>query len=257
MRLLRNIFIVIVSIAPTVALAATSDSYTLLSPLGTYTSVNTGDADAYFNQLFFIFIAVAAILAVIRLMICGLQYMASEAVSTKGQAKQCIWYVIGGLFLILLSFIILQTINPGLTGKSFNDFFRGIATSLPQSSGDTSGITSDSASVTINNGNGSWYYTWKDLCTGQVYSNQTYNSQSECTRDMTNVVNGSPRYSNVKPCELGDFDTYHFKATDICTGASVDKYAPLWNSKGSCDNVRTTYLSTKKVEVVDSCQPKK
>ena len=99
------------------------DTYTTIAQYGTNQSLNevdTHNPNAYFETLFNIFIVVVSILAVIRLMICGIQYMASESIPSKAAARTCITYVIGGLFLVLLSFLILQTINKKLTVVDFN-----------------------------------------------------------------------------------------------------------------------------------------
>lgn len=254
MRRIRNIFIIVASVVPITVFAGT---YTLLSPLGNYTSVNTGSADAYFNRLFLIFIAVAAILAVIRLMICGLQYMTSEAVSSKGQAKQCIWYVIGGLFLILLSFIILQTINPGLTGKSFNDFFSGLASGIPATSGDLIGPTSDSGSVEIT-GSGKWFYTIKNICNGFVSNNNAANSESECKNTLDAIMAGpdARKYQPMTDCKDDGSGAYSFQATDVCTGQKLIRYGQPSTKEGACKNVRTLLQNEKKWVIVAACQEK-
>ena len=93
--------------------------YNLISPLGNSAPVT--DPTNYIGNLFTIFISVSVILAVIRLMICGIQYITSEAISSKAAAKTCITYVIGGLLLVLTSFIILSTIDDDLVGTTFND----------------------------------------------------------------------------------------------------------------------------------------
>jgi len=99
------------------------ESYTLISPLpGIGESVSTSEAGGavdYLNNIFVIFISIIAVLGVIKLMICGFQYMTSEAISSKEEAKKCMAGVFAGLFLVLLSVLILQTINPNLTQLSF------------------------------------------------------------------------------------------------------------------------------------------
>lgn len=97
-----------------------SVSYTLIAPFGTTEFVDTTDANKYFDQLFVIFFSIITILAVIRLMICGIQYMVSESVSGKGNAKECLTMIIGSLLLIFLSFLILGQINPNLKELNFN-----------------------------------------------------------------------------------------------------------------------------------------
>ena len=86
---------------------------TLISPLG---STAPGNADGYLGNLYTIMIVVGIFLAVIRLMICGIQYATSESISSKGAARTCIGYVIGGLALVLIAWLILNTINPALVG---------------------------------------------------------------------------------------------------------------------------------------------
>lgn len=105
--------------------------YVSLSPLPGTESVDASDPSSYFSTLFTIFISVISILAVIKLMLCGFQYMTSEAVSSKENAKKCIWAVIFGIFLILLSFLILKTINPELVKLQFDAIKTGLTPSGP------------------------------------------------------------------------------------------------------------------------------
>jgi len=68
----------------------------------------------YFNALITIFIGICAVLAMIMIVIGGMQYMTSELVSGKEEAKKRIWGAVGGLILALASYAILNTINPNL-----------------------------------------------------------------------------------------------------------------------------------------------
>jgi len=98
--------------------------YQPISPLPGLESVDTRNPSGliqYFNRIFVIFISIVAVLGVIKLMICGFQYMTSEAVSSKEEAKKCMAGVFGGLFLVLLSVLVLQTINPSLIKLTFFD----------------------------------------------------------------------------------------------------------------------------------------
>ena len=67
------------------------------------------------NALFGITIAVAAMLAVIMFVIGGFQYMASEAIGSKGDAANRMRSAVLGLLLVLISILILNTINPDIT----------------------------------------------------------------------------------------------------------------------------------------------
>jgi len=78
------------------------------------TNPSTG---SYFERLYEIGVGLAGVLAVLFIVIGGLEYIASAAnPSAKESAKKRIWAAIGGLLLALASYLILQTINPALVG---------------------------------------------------------------------------------------------------------------------------------------------
>lgn len=58
-------------------------------------------------------IQIAGALAVIMIVIGGVQYLSSDAINDKSEGKERIQNAIYGLLLAFASFIILQTINPG------------------------------------------------------------------------------------------------------------------------------------------------
>lgn len=66
----------------------------------------------YLNGAIKFIITLAGGLAVIMIVVGGIEYMASDAVTSKEGAKQRIWRAIGGLLLALGAFAILNTINP-------------------------------------------------------------------------------------------------------------------------------------------------
>ena len=79
---------------------------------------------AYLNTLLRIFIALCAILAMIMIVIGGLEYMTSELVSSKESGKHKITGAIFGLILALGAYALLNTINPDLLNtelKSLKD----------------------------------------------------------------------------------------------------------------------------------------
>lgn len=73
----------------------------------------------YIDALYVIAIAAASILAVLKLMWAGAQYMLSEVVTKKEDAKKDIRGAILGLLIILAAVTILNTINPNLTQINF------------------------------------------------------------------------------------------------------------------------------------------
>jgi hypothetical protein len=76
-------------------------------------STNTGFGD-YLNILIKLFIGICAVLAMIMIVMGGIQYMTSELPSMKSDAKGTISRAILGLLLALASYAILNTLNPNL-----------------------------------------------------------------------------------------------------------------------------------------------
>lgn len=71
--------------------------------------------NSYINTLYGLSIAIAALLAVIKIIIAGVKYMLSDMVSSKGAAKEDIQSALLGLLIIASAFLILNEINPQLT----------------------------------------------------------------------------------------------------------------------------------------------
>lgn len=91
------------------------DVYTLLAPIGNFKTApeNIGD---YFNTIFNIAIGLCAVLAVIMIVVGGVQYMGDESIFGKTEAKDRITKAIMGLLIALGSYALLNTINPQLLG---------------------------------------------------------------------------------------------------------------------------------------------
>lgn len=92
-----------------------SDVYTLLAPIGEF-KVAPDNIGEYFNVIFLIAIGLCGVLAVIMIVIGGIQYMGDESVFGKTQAKERITKAILGLIIALGAFALLNTINPELLG---------------------------------------------------------------------------------------------------------------------------------------------
>ena len=90
--------------------------YTLLAPIGEFKVApkNIGD---YFNTIFLIAIGLCGALAVIMIVIGGIQYMGDESIFGKTEAKNKITSAILGLLIALGAYALLNTINPDLLGK--------------------------------------------------------------------------------------------------------------------------------------------
>ena len=69
----------------------------------------------YINRLYLLLIALGAIVAVIRISFAGAKYSLNDIVTSKEEAKEDIKGVLFGLLLLLIPFVVLNTIYPGLT----------------------------------------------------------------------------------------------------------------------------------------------
>ena len=87
---------------------------------GLTNATNGGSFSDYIDFLYGLSIAIAALLAVIKIVVAGVKYMMSSLPGTKGNAKDEIKGALLGLLLILGAYLILNTINPALTKTTVN-----------------------------------------------------------------------------------------------------------------------------------------
>lgn len=111
----------------------TKTTYTLLAPLpglGLDGSSQTIETDPqknpcpfgyYLNIMIKLFLGICGVLAVIMIVMGGVQYMTSELVSSKEEGKKSITNAIFGLILALAAYLILNTINPDLLNICLNN----------------------------------------------------------------------------------------------------------------------------------------
>lgn len=74
----------------------------------------------YLQNIFSFSVAIAGGLAVIMIVIGGIKYMMSEAITDKGDAKDQIQSAVKGLLIALTAYVLLYTINPDLVKLRFN-----------------------------------------------------------------------------------------------------------------------------------------
>lgn len=105
------------------------DTYTQLAPLPgtgnctgsgstlscTVTPSATNSLGTYINGLYKLAVAAASVLAVLMIIIGGFNYVSTDAINNKEEGKETIKSALGGLLLVLASWVILYTINPQLT----------------------------------------------------------------------------------------------------------------------------------------------
>lgn len=98
--------------------------YTPLAPLPVGENGQTlnkvTDAGVYIKGAFNLAIGVAAALAIIMIIIGGIQYMGTESIGGKGAGLKKIKDAVLGLLLALGSYLILFTINPSLVNFNLN-----------------------------------------------------------------------------------------------------------------------------------------
>ena len=99
---------------------AQTDSYGLLAPLPRVdnpidvSSENESALGDYLNPMIRLIIGVAAVLAVVMIVVGGMQYMTSELAHSKEAGKERITNAVLGLLIALGAFALLYTINPDL-----------------------------------------------------------------------------------------------------------------------------------------------
>lgn len=84
---------------------------------GVTDQTNIGD---FFNAAFRLGLVVAATLAVVMITLGGIEYMTTDSISKKSGGREKIQNAVIGLLIALLTWIILDTINPNLRSFNFN-----------------------------------------------------------------------------------------------------------------------------------------
>ena len=80
----------------------------------------------YVNALYLASISIAAFMAVVKIIFAGVKYMLSDVVTTKEDAKKDIRGALIGLLIVVGAVLILNTINPKLTGLGALDDIQGV-----------------------------------------------------------------------------------------------------------------------------------
>lgn len=137
----------------------------ILPELSSFDPTTPSSLGNYLGIIIPLFIGICAVLAVIMIVIGGVQYMTSELISSKEAGKERIKNAIFGLLLALGAWLILNTINPKLLDVSMSslkkvevavtsqDFARSPSTYLVPlgQTGKTSGTNCDENTVATSN----------------------------------------------------------------------------------------------------------
>jgi hypothetical protein len=107
--------------------SANSCPFTFLAPIGFsgfgqggVLNVAGNGATTYLKNLYVFGVAIAAVLAVIMITWGGVEYSTTDAIGGKSEGREKIKAAITGLILALLSYTILNTINPYLVYGDFS-----------------------------------------------------------------------------------------------------------------------------------------
>ena len=94
-----------------------ASSYKLINPIGNIAEVqdqDSGGLSNFFNLLIKIVIALAGAIAVLMVIVGGIQYLGTDSIWEKGESVSRMTGAIGGIILLLCSYTILYIINPDL-----------------------------------------------------------------------------------------------------------------------------------------------
>lgn len=107
MRTFLLSLIAFLTIIPTSVFA---QQYLVNLPIG-----ETDDFNSYINAIYLMFVSIAALIAVVKIIIAGVKYMFTDIVTQKSEAKNDIKGALLGLLVVLGAVLILSIINPDLT----------------------------------------------------------------------------------------------------------------------------------------------
>lgn len=123
----------------------------------TTTCANPCPFGNYLNIIIKLIIGIAAVLAMVMIVMGGIQYMTSDLISSKEAGKEQITHAVLGLLLALGAFIILNTINPKLLSACLDKLPQATIIILPydaninsyivKTSGNCKPVASDDCSV--------------------------------------------------------------------------------------------------------------
>jgi hypothetical protein len=131
-----------------------SGSYNILAPLPdgkggmsptTFDATGKGGGalGSYLNLMVTLFIGICAVLAVIMIVLGGIEYMTTELISSKEAGKDRIVHAILGLLLALGAYLILYTINPEILKTDLSSLQDVTITVMDDSETVASSLSSD------------------------------------------------------------------------------------------------------------------
>ncbi len=134
---------------PLYSLAAAS--YVPLVGIPGVSTSGGGNLAQYFNRLYLLTISIGAIIAVVKIFIAGVKWSMSDVVTDKSSAKSDIRGALLGLAILLVPFVVLNEIYPGLTNLNFlrNAPTVQLTPNPTASSGSTRGLADTNPNSTV------------------------------------------------------------------------------------------------------------
>ncbi len=168
-----------------------------------------GDLGKYLNLMIKLFIGICAVLAVIMIVIGGLEYMTNELISHKEHGKEKILGAIFGLVLALGAYTILYTINPDL-----------LDTSLSSLEDVTVNITLEEQ-IKSYTGQGKCEPLASGMCSPESLANAGFTNSTQASSICNGESRGNPSLaSGVDKCSDGNSFSYGLFQVNILAHAN-------------------------------------
>ncbi len=147
---------------------AINEGYIPLAPIPTVPTGSAPTLAVYMKGIFTASVGLAIVFAVLMIVIGGIQYIVAQTPFAIGEGKSKISNALTGLFIILISAVLLNTVNPGLLRIGLNLDRTIFDNYTPQQEG-TNGYTSNTPHYCKNVGltNTRMCYTSKAECDAQ------------------------------------------------------------------------------------------
>jgi len=244
------IFGVIVAPSPTYAqdnaLVQVNNSYVPLAPLpcingGTVNCgtngapVNSVDFQTYVQYTVNLLIALAAVAAVFMMVWGGFEYMTTSAVSGKSEGLKKVRNALGGLALVLCSFLIAKTINP-----AFVQVPTGLVPNLGLTSKDTSSAWLNTVQSEMDQADANFASTQQTIANATAAASALQNQLNDAQSAQDAACSyGSPDY-DATACMIAEFNTNTIQ-TQLDT---LESNTTLTAAKGAMDSAVLTQCGT-------------
>jgi len=206
---------------------------------------DNGDFNDYINAVYLMFISIAALIAVIKIIIAGVKYMFSDIVTQKSDAKRDIQGALLGLLVVLSAVVVLSIINPDLA--TFDPQIEGI----PGREGVTLGNENVETRNACLNSSSCVYQNCIDSCDEEIAACEDSGREVlengpnsiGCVGTPVNTTDDAPFMSGqnfVSDLQLCESTSNNFYLVAQASGQNV----PVCCSGSSCPNISQNTIGT-------------